>query len=137
MRSFADSLARLLDDSVPLQEALPIAAGTCDDGLLRENAERLATALHASQMPGDDSPTALRFPPFLRWAIWHSESSTGRPDALRIAARVYRDAAERRVERLQTIAPTVAMVLLGGTVTLLYSLALFVPLVELLCTLAA
>jgi hypothetical protein len=49
---------------------------------------------------------------------------------------MYRESAERRAARLRTLAPIVALVLFGGTVTLLYGLTLFVPVVELLRTLA-
>lgn len=133
---FAASLAELLDDGVPLDESLRIAADGSGDAALRESAQRLATAVDAGQLPGDESPVALRFPPFLRWAIWHSEATTGRARALQIAARMYRETAERRAERLRTVAPVLALVLLGGSVTLLYGLALFVPMVELLSALA-
>ena len=133
---FAASLAELLDEGAPLDESLRIAGDGSGDAALRESAQRLATAIGTGQFPSDDSPTALRFPPFLRWAIWHSEATTGRARALEIAARMYRETAERRAERLRTVAPVVALVLLGGTVTLLYGLALFVPMVELLYALA-
>lgn len=134
---FAASLAELLDNQVPLNEALPIAGTSSGDADLREGASSLAAAFEEQQTPADVSPVALRFPPFLRWAIWHSDATIGRARALRIAARTYDEAAEQRVERLQTIAPMAALVLIAGTITLLYGLALFVPVVEFLCKLAA
>jgi type II secretory pathway component PulF len=133
---FADALSGLLQEGIPLGEALQVAADSSGDPRLRETVGRLATAVAGGELPADDSPTALKFPPFLRWALWHSEGTTGRPHALEIAARVYRTAAERRGQQLRTVAPVVAMVLFGGTITLVYCLAVFVPLVELLQTLA-
>jgi general secretion pathway protein F len=135
--AFAASLAELLDSNVPLPDALPIAADSCGDSDLRDGARSLAAAIEAGQMPADDSPIALQFPPFMRWALWRSEETTGRARALEIAARMYRETAQQLAERLQTVAPMAALVVVGGTVTLLYGLALFVPVVELLHKLSA
>lgn len=132
----ADSLAELLRQGVSLSEALQVVADSTSDARLHDAVGRLALASQEDRLPADDSPTAVRFPPFLRWAIWHSEETMGRARALEIAARVYRETIVRRGQRLRTLAPMVAMVLLGGTITLLYCLALFVPLVELLKTLS-
>jgi general secretion pathway protein F len=128
----ADALAELIGQGVPLSEALHVAADSTGNTRLHDAVGRLSLATQDGRLPADDSPTALRFPPFLRWAIWQSDDTIGRAHALTIAAGVYREAVERRSQRLRTLAPMVAMVLLGGTITLLYCLALFVPLVELL-----
>lgn len=128
----ADALAELLGQGVPLDQALGVAAESTGSARLNEAVKRLSLAAQDGNLPTDDSPTALRFPPFLRWAIWHSEDTTGRVRALEIAAHMYRETVERRTQRLRTLAPMVAMVVFGGTVTLIYCLALFVPLVELL-----
>lgn len=128
----ADTLSELLCQGAGLSEALEVAANATDNTRLQDAVRRLSLATQDGRRPADDSPTALRFPPFLRWAIWHSEDTTGRERALEIAARIYRETVERRTQRLRTVAPMVAMVLFGGTVTLLYCLALFVPLVQLL-----
>jgi type II secretory pathway component PulF len=134
---FAASLVDMLDRGTPLDEALEIAADGSGDAKLREGARALAAATKRGELPGDDSATALLFPPFLRWALWHSEATTGRERALQIAATLYRDSAARRAERLRTLAPIVVLILIGGTVTLLYGMALFVPFVELLRAIAA
>jgi type II secretory pathway component PulF len=133
---FAASLAALLDSKVPLAQALVIAGDMSGDFNLNQGANALARAEQSKNAPADDSSIAMRFPPFLRWAIWHAEATTGRARALEIAARMYREASKRRAERMRTLVPMVALVLLGGTVTLLYGLTLFVPVVELLRTLA-
>jgi general secretion pathway protein F len=134
---FAASLAALLDNQVPFQEAVVIAGEASGDANLIEGANSLAAADQRSHLPADDGPIAMQFPPFLRWAIWHADATIGRARALEIAARMYREAAARRAERLRTFAPMVVLVLVGGTVTLLYGLTLFIPVVELLRTLAS
>jgi general secretion pathway protein F len=133
---FAGSLAELLDNQAALSDALAIAGDSSGDAGLRVGAKLLADATRQDQWPADDSSIALRFPPFLRWAIWHSEATTGRVRALQIAEQIYDETSRRHGERLRTVAPMIALVLLGGTVTLLYCLALFVPMVEMLHALA-
>ena len=54
-----------------------------------------------------------------------------------MAANTYRDAAQRRIERLRVTAPIVTCVVIGGGVTLLYGLALFVPVAQMLRGLAS
>lgn len=133
---FAASLGELLDSGMRLDEALPIAGDACGNSDLQMGARLLAGDVKCGGMPSDNSSKALLFPPFLRWAIWHAEETTGRRSALAIAVRLYRELAERRAERLRTVAPILGILLVGGVATLLYGLALFVPMAELLQSLA-
>jgi type II secretory pathway component PulF len=135
--SFAEALATLLENDAPLADALPLAAEACGDAQFRDAAMSLAASFQGGQSPGDDSPAAKQFPPFLRWALLHSDSSTGRARALRMAASIYRQSAKRREERFRIVVPLVVCALLGGGVTLLYGLSLFVPVVQLLRALAS
>jgi general secretion pathway protein F len=130
--NFSESLATLVNSGVPLEEGLRLAAGACGDADLSEGARALAAAIRQGRFPNDDSSAALQFPPFLRWALWHSESTIGRGRALQMAAATYRESAEHRTERLRIIAPIVTCVFIGGTAALLYGLALFVPVVDML-----
>jgi general secretion pathway protein F len=135
--SFAETLAMLDGSGVPLKESLPLAACSVGDSRLAEAGQALAASLEDDQLPGDDSPAVREFPPFLRWAILHSESTIGRGRALEMAARVYRQAAQRSAERSRIVAPMFVCVILGGGVTLLYALAVFLPVVEMLRALAS
>jgi type II secretory pathway component PulF len=133
---FASALAELLNDGTPLDKSLLIAGDASGDARLSTAARQLAAETQRGQVPGEDGHIALKFPPFLRWAIWHSATDAARAHSLEIAARVYRDSADRRTARLRVMAPVLAVVCVGGAVTLLYCLALFVPMVELLKKLA-
>jgi type II secretory pathway component PulF len=135
--SFAETLAALLEAGTPLPKALGLAVGTCGQGAMAESVRALAASLNQGAMLSDESRLALRIPPFLRYALWHSEETIGRGRALHMAASFYRESARRYVERMRLVAPLVACVLLGGGVTLLYALALFVPVVEMLGSLAS
>jgi type II secretory pathway component PulF len=134
--NFADSLATLLDSQAPLEQGLSIAAGAAGDANLNTGVTGLLAALSQRETLADDSPAAMRFPPLLRWALLHSSQTTGMAAALRMAARFYRDSAQRRTQRIQIAAPLVACVVIGGAATLLYGLALFIPLVEMFRQLA-
>lgn len=76
-------------------------------------------------------------PPLLAWAEAgaSTEDAASASDFIAIGD-FYRNLAQRRVRRSTTLAPIVACVVLGGGATLIYALALFVPVVDLLWTLA-
>jgi type II secretory pathway component PulF len=133
---FAETLAGHLEAGVPLPEGLRMAAAAWENNALEQAALAHAAALASGQTPNEHSPFAAALPPLLRWAIWHADEHVDKAWALRMAAGAYRESAERRVGRLQILAPIVACVLIGGGVVLLYALALFVPVVQMLHGLA-
>ena len=108
--SFAATAATLIESGAPVDEALQLTA--CAVG-----------------RPGD-------YPPFLRWAIDQSEPAVGRARALRMAADVYHEAAADAAQRDAVVRPLVACAAIGGTAVLLYGLALFLPVTDLLYGLA-
>jgi general secretion pathway protein F len=130
--NLAARLSTLLAEGVPMNEALPLAAEAFGDATLIAASQELTAGLTANQLPPDSGRAALSFPPFLRWALWHAEESVGRARALAIAAELYQAAAQRRMARLRVVLPLATCVLVGGGATLLYGLALFVPVVEML-----
>jgi type II secretory pathway component PulF len=136
LAAFAQSLASLLEAGVPLPEALRLAAGHWEDAALDGETRLLAAALERGQTAADASGLTAELPPFLRWAIWQADEAVGRPRALRMAAEIYRQSAERRIQRLEVILPVVGCLVIGGGVTLLYGLALFVPVAQMLRGLA-
>jgi type IV pilus assembly protein PilC len=133
---FAEATAEVLESGMPLEEGLQLAGAASGDVSLRDDAAALAAAIAQGTFLPDDGPVARRFPPFLRWALWHADATVGRERALRMAGRIYREAAERRFERMRAAVPVALLVIIGGGATLLYGLALFVPVVELLRALA-
>lgn len=137
--SFASSLSDLLKTETPLTEALRLAACASGDDNVRRAARGLADMLdQQSASPSNaDHPAVGAFPPFLRWAILESEPSVDRPRALEMAASLYRSAAQRSVERVRVLTPMAACIFLGGGAALVYALALFLPVTELLTGIAA
>jgi type II secretory pathway component PulF len=133
---FAASLATLLEKNMSFSEACLMAGNLSGDPALLARAKSLAEVAADGTLPVENEVPAGRFPQFLHWSIWHAEESIGRVDALKIASRLYRDAAEHGLQRQRTLLPVIVLIVFGGTITLLYGLALFVPVVELLHTLA-
>lgn len=133
--TFAETMAALTAANVPMEEGLPIAAGSCGDARLAEAARALATAtaqcrdLAGSAASGD-------LPPFLQWALLRSEPAVERSRALQMAADVYRESSQRTAARAAVVAPVLAGVALAGVAVLAYGLLLFAPLTELMHGLA-
>lgn len=135
--NFAEATAALLQNGIPLPEAMRTAADAWNTAPLADATRSLAARLEQSRTSTDDCQLAAIFPPFLRWSLLHSEATIGRVRALQTAAELYRREAEHRQERLRVIAPLVLAVVIGGGATLLYGLALFVPVIEMLRALAS
>jgi general secretion pathway protein F len=135
--NFADAVATLQGSYVPLAEALRLAADVWNEAPRSEATRLLASALDQRQAISELTHLAARFPAFLRWALLNSEGTTGRVLALQIAAKIYRRSATRRQRRLQAITPLVIGLALGGGAALIYGLALFVPVIDMLRGLAA
>jgi general secretion pathway protein F len=132
--TFADSLAALMERGISFEDSLRLTADGCRNIGLADTARTLPAS--AVEQVAPSSSAAAQFPPFLRWALLQSEPAVERPRALRMAADLYHQAALRRRERFRVMVPIVVCIVIGGGITLLYGLSLFVPLVELLRTLA-
>jgi type II secretory pathway component PulF len=132
LANFAEMLAVQLEQGVSLEESLRVAACAGGDARLVEASRGLIVALRRGALPAVDDLVALRFPPFLRWAIWSEQQPNAQATALRLAANIYRDSACKRFEYLRWVAPVVLGALIGGGVTLLYALAFFKPVTDML-----
>jgi type II secretory pathway component PulF len=134
---FAQTLASLLECDVPLGKALSLSAGVCGETSIGDGARSLAKAVATGSPPNEESAGTNRFPPFMRWALFESESTVGRARSLRMAASLYRNASNHTMRRARIIAPIIGLVVIGGSVTLLYCLTLFVPVVQMLKAVAS
>jgi type II secretory pathway component PulF len=134
--NFCEQLIALVNAGVPLHEGISLAAETCGDPALQVGARVNAVAAAQPDATTRAGFAAQQFPPFLRWALWNADKSISQRDALCLAAQVYRKSAEQRAARAQITIPVLACVFLGGGATLLYGLALFLPVTEMLKALA-
>lgn len=144
---FAETLALLIDHDVPLSEAMTLSAEASGDARLISAAKRLADEISAGILSGRgssttaprettkrdvDSAESTALPPLMRWLIATGARQPALAKALRDAADTYRRRAVRRADWLRVRLPVILMLGIGGTVTVLYALALFVPWTSLL-----
>jgi general secretion pathway protein F len=125
--NFAELLALLVEHQTPLPEAVDLAARATGDRRLTRAALALADDLRQGQsMPrARDVPAGV--PGLLRWLLAYGNRQGHLAPALRNAAEMYHRRARLRAELIRTFLPTVAMLLVGASVTALYALTLFVP----------
>jgi general secretion pathway protein F len=132
--SFAELLALLLEHRVPYPQALTLAADASGDAVMSRAAHQVAAEVERGKLPADalaDVPSGT-FRPLLRWAMAASQEGGALVESLRNLGPMYRKRAAYQAEKLQIFLPTMLMLGLGGTATLLYGLTLFVPLSTLL-----
>jgi type IV pilus assembly protein PilC len=133
---FAESLASLDEGGVPFERALGLAAGACGEPHLAEGARSLAATISNGGAAKDDKTATNRFPPFLHWAVCQTDSPIDRGQGLRMAASLYQESSIYSMQRARIVAPILCLITLGGGVTLLYGLALFLPVVQMLKSIA-
>jgi general secretion pathway protein F len=134
---FTEMLALLVENQVPLVEALPLAGQACGDPRLRGAVERAAEALRQGQSPGAALTADPVLPPLLRWLIPSGLQRNALLPALQQAAAMYHRRAERQSEFLRLILPLVFTLGFAGGLTLLYAVLLFAPYAAILRTIGA
>jgi general secretion pathway protein F len=119
-------LALLVRHEVPLAEALRLVAPTSSSRRLADGLELCATAIQSgADLRGLRSIREL--PALLRETLVSLAASKRLGDGLDQAALVYQRRAVRRSEWLRTLLPTLAIVVIGGGVALLYCLSVVLP----------
>lgn len=153
--NFAELLALLIEHEIPLGEGLRLAAdATCDRGV-REAAAAFAGSIERGDVAPAPRYTVREwpvlvewilwpwlwlasclwrsrpaFPPFLHWVLWQASRGAGPVRLLRHAASIYRRRAATATNWFKLFFPLFSALVIGGGVTIAYSLALFGPLAE-------
>ena len=133
--NFADLLALMVEQQVPLPEGLRLTAAATGDARLRRSGIRLAESIERGELQNLDesigSRRRLGFPPFLLWVLTCGQTSERLAKLLRHAASIYRRQGVNLSHWLKMVFPAVAAVVIGGGVTILYALSLFGPMAQL------
>ena len=133
---FAELLAAMVEKGLPLADGLRLASGMIGDAPMVEAAEVLADNAERGE-PADPRQHDLRgLPPLLRWTLTQGPCDQPLAPLLRFAADTYRQTATRQVDLWRIVIPAIATLLLAGPIVLVYGLSLFIPLVDLLETVA-
>jgi type II secretory pathway component PulF len=132
--SFAELLTLLLEHQVAYPLAIVLAAEATGNAAMIGGARHLAAAMERGEAPGN----ALRevpskaFRPLLRWALAAGQEQGSLVESLRNLGPMYRKRGSFQAEKLQLFLPTLLMIAIGASATLLYALTLFMPLSSML-----
>jgi len=129
---FADLLAELIDHRVPIDAAVSLAAEASGDPALIAAAGPFAASIRDGRSLDEAIGPGTGLPPLLRWLLGAGAHAGAIAPALRQAGRQYRERALKRAELLRIVLPVAMTILVGAVATLLYTLSLFVPMVQLL-----
>ena len=130
--NFAELLRLFVERGLPLDQSLRLAAGATEDRPLRSAAERLAdeigrgAAVERAGTVGDSSRQP-GFPPLVRLALHHARDRGLLVGGLRQAASMYRERAIRGAEWHAEYFPILLTVVLGGTLTIGFTLTVLWP----------
>jgi general secretion pathway protein F len=72
------------------------------------------------------------FRPLLRWALAAGQEQGSLVESLRNLAPMYRKRGAFQAEKLQIFLPTLLMIAIGASATLIYAVSLFMPLASML-----
>ena len=137
--NFAELLALLLEHHVAYPRALVLAAESTGNPRLLAGARQLAEAVTR----GEPVKTALASAdrrsilPMLRWVLASGQEQGSLVTALHNLTELYRKRARYQAEKLYVLLPVVLLIAIGASATLLYGLALFIPVIDMLYQLAS
>jgi type II secretory pathway component PulF len=137
--NFSELLALLLEHQVAYPSALILAAEATGDARLTHAATQMAEAVNRGEAAGQALASTDRktMRPMLRWVLATGQNQGSLVTALRDLADLYRKRANYQADKLQVLLPIILMIGIGGTVTLFYGLALFLPVINLLSQLGS
>jgi general secretion pathway protein F len=127
LAAFADVLALLVTEQVPLSEAAVLAADASGDARLSQWARGFAERLQRGEPPAGIGDSRGALPPRLAWRIAAACRRGNLASAMRRAADDYRREAERLYSRLTVQIPLTFTVLIGGVATALYAFSVILP----------
>ncbi len=128
---FSHLLSLLVSYGVPLPEALRLTAESIPDGPLKQQTYAIATNVERGEEISDSLNGQAAFPPFLKWLLVAGQRDSELGTALKHASEFYQSRAQGRAIWLSKVVPAMCVVVVGGSVTFLYSLSVFGPMVEL------
>ena len=124
LAAMCDCLALLTEYGVSLSEAVPLAARTTGAKKL----EKAALELAEQMTRGERTAAPPRnFPPLLAWMLTSGQLQQDLPIALRRAAEVYRDEANRRAQWLRLYVPLILTLFFAGGTVAIYAIVTLGP----------
>lgn len=128
---FADLLALLVGQHVPLHQALRLATESCGNARVAADGQVISERLERGAALADAWPVDAPLSPVARCLLAAGGPPRQLADKLAQAAAVERRTARLYAERVKVFWPVAWTVLVGGTAVLLAALSLFVPVTRL------
>lgn len=122
LANFTEVTGVLLDSGVPYHQALRTAA-------LASGELQLLPLLQPSS---ETIQPTRKLPPLIRWLLGQATESGNVRETIRGAAEMYRRRAELGTTIIKSTAPILFLVLIAGSTTLIYALAVFYPFIDIL-----
>lgn len=124
LAGFSDLVGLMVEHQVPLPEALRLSGRALCNARLERSTDELAAAIERGNGPVPDR-RQLGFPPFLFWVLTSRDQAAGLARLLAHAGNVYRRRALDLAAWFKLIFPLMAVVVVGGGVTLFYAVTMF------------
>lgn len=132
LSAFAETLALLIEQQLPLPDAIELAAGASGDGALIRASQAYAAQVRQGQTPAPD-----RFPPLIGMVLAAPQPVTETVRCLRRLAQDYARRARRDVNWLSAYLPALLTIFLGGGAALVAIYSFLFPWLKLLTELSA
>jgi len=130
--TFADVLALLVEQQVPLADGIVLAAESTGSRALARHGEQMAAALRRGDSADRCLTSAPGFPPLLGWLMVSGHDRGLLVNALKHAAAGYHQRARQRADLARIFLPILLTVGVGGSAVLAYALVVFLPWISLL-----
>ncbi|MDA1051502.1 MAG: type II secretion system F family protein [Planctomycetota bacterium] len=130
--AFAEILALLIRQHVPLHEAIELAGAACGDSKVARSSKALASQIERGETLAVGDEHLKSFPPLLGWLIAMGGEPESLAQTLTEMAQQYRQRAERATNWATVYLPILLTSVVGGSVVLLQALAVFRPICKLL-----
>jgi general secretion pathway protein F len=135
--AFAEILALLIRQQVPLHEAMRLAGAASGDTNLERSSKVLAGQLERGETLAVGDENLKAFPPLLGWLMTVGGEPENLAQTLSDMAQQYRQRAERAASWATVYLPIALTAVVGGSVVLLQALAVFRPIYKLLIELGS
>ena len=132
LAAFVDLLAILVEQKVPLHEAILLAGQASSDPLLAEGTLRVERRLSQGMPLGVALREERLVPDLVVWMIGFGEKQNTLGPSLRHVAGMYRRHADIRASLIRTLLPPLLILVVGSSLGILFALGVFAPMLELL-----
>jgi len=135
--NFAHQLRSLVDNGIPLEESVPLAAQVTGDAGLIDASVALSDSYSQDEKLPQDAKALRAVPPLLRWVLTGDLGDQSLPEVLQFVEKTYLHKAERKAALWRYLLPMLIGAFFGGSIVLVYGISVFVPFVRLLEDLAS